>query len=202
MANFSEERFDADWTAGARGGPEFNTYIVASSSGYEYSNANWQDARYSYDIGNQLLTASQKDYITSFFQARKGRHQGFRLKDWADYIATEQTIGVGNGTATVFQLYKNYVTSLSTTNRKITKPVSGTLVIKVNGVVTVAFTPNYTTGTITFASAPPNGHPVTASFEFDVPVRFDIDRIDFIYQVIQGAGLYNVDSIPLVELKL
>ncbi len=47
--------------------------------------------------------------------------------------------------------------------------------IKVSGVVTVPSSIDYLTGLVTFAS-PPSPAP-TASLDFDVPVRFDTDKL-------------------------
>lgn len=55
-----------------------------------------------------------------------------------------------------------------------------------------------TTGIITFAAAPASGVLVTAGFEFDVPVRFDTDRLDVTWDL---DRLGSIASIPLVEVR-
>jgi uncharacterized protein (TIGR02217 family) len=51
--------------------------------------------------------------VVAFFEARNGRLHGFRFKDWADFKSclpsqapgpSDQPIGTGNGSATLFQL--------------------------------------------------------------------------------------------------
>jgi uncharacterized protein (TIGR02217 family) len=54
------------------------------------------------------------------------------------------------------------------------------------------------TGIVTFAAAPEAGAAITASFEFDVPVRFDIDRLDIELSSFDAA---HVPSIPLLEVR-
>ena len=46
--------------------------------------------------------------------------------------------------------------------------------------------------------APPAGAVVTAGFEFDVPVRFDVDQLDV---TLDMERLGTISSIPLIEVK-
>ena len=55
------------------------------------------------------------------------------------------------------------------------------------------------TGLVTFTVAPDIGAVITAGFEFDVPVRFDTDRI-VISMASFKAG--EIPSIPVVEVRL
>ena len=57
---------------------------------------------------------------------------------------------------------------------------------------------NATTGIVTFDVAPGNSVLVTAGFEFDVPVRFDTDRLDVTWDL---DRLGSIASIPLVEVR-
>ena len=56
-----------------------------------------------------------------------------------------------------------------------------------------------TTGVITFAYAPDVGVQVSAGFEFDVPVRFDTDRIQ---TSVASFHAGEVPSVPVVEVRL
>ena len=53
-------------------------------------------------------------------------------------------------------------------------------------------------GIVTFNVAPGVGAVLTARFEFDVPVRFDIDRIDIDLAQFDAG---RIPSIPLVEIR-
>ena len=57
------------------------------------------------------------------------------------------------------------------------------------------------TGEIVFApgSVPGAGQAVTAGYEFDVPVRFDADRLDV---SISAFNAGRIPTIPLVEVML
>jgi len=70
--------------------------------------------------------------------------------------------------------------------------------VAVAGVETTAFASDATTGLATFDTAPPPGAAITAGFLFDVPVRFDTDRLD-VNLTSFAAG--DIPSIPLVEIR-
>jgi uncharacterized protein (TIGR02217 family) len=61
------------------------------------------------------------------------------------------------------------------------------------------FSVNPTTGTVTFVTAPDIGAEITAGYEFDVPVRFDTDRVQVSMASFQAG---EIPSIPVVEVRL
>lgn len=197
---FHEIRFPDDIAYGATGGPEFATTIVSMASGYEQRNINWEAARGRWDVASGLKRQTQLDVLIAFFRGRKGRAHGFRFKDWTDYQATAQSIGTGDGTNKVFQLSKTYTSGAGSEKRVIKKPVSGTTKIYLNGALqTSGVSISTTTGAVTFTNAPGNGVPVTADFEFDVPVRFDTDRMAV---TIEYINLNQWSGIPIIEIRV
>jgi uncharacterized protein (TIGR02217 family) len=52
---------------------------------------------------------------------------------------------------------------------------------------------------VTLTTAPAAGAGVTAGFEFDVPVRFDGDRIDVTLESFNAA---RVGAVALVEVRV
>jgi uncharacterized protein (TIGR02217 family) len=206
---FDEVRFPDNISRGARGGPERRTRIVELASGREERNSPWAGSRRRYDASYGVRRADDLASVIAFYEARMARLRGFRWKDWADYKSclpsaavgsTDQLIGQGDGTATAFQLSKTYSSGLQSYVRTINKPVAGTVLIAVGGVVqSSGWLVDTTTGVITFAVAPANGASITAGFEFDVPVRFDSDLMDVNLDI---ERLGSITSIPLVEIKL
>lgn len=98
-----------------------------------------------------------------------------------------------------FQLRKNY----ESYDRPITLPVPGSLVIGVDGVKVPegeAFTVDPLTGIVTFTPdyLPARDVPVTSGFLFDVPARFDTDRLTASIASFQAG---EIPSIPIVEVK-
>lgn len=197
---FVEVQFPPDISYGSSGGPEYATDIVASVSGYEQRNVNWEQARARFNVAHGVKTKQQLETLIAFFRARKGRAYGFRFKDWTDYQASQVSIGTGGEGAVQFQLVKPYVSGAVTESRIIRKPVAGTVQIYKNAVLQSAgVSVNTATGMVTFTSAPAEGASITASFEFDVPVRFDTDRLS---AQLEAYGIHSWLDIPLVEVRV
>jgi uncharacterized protein (TIGR02217 family) len=199
MTSFEEIQFPSDISYGAVGGPVYSTDIVTTFSGHEQRNSNWQNARAKYNVASGVKTESQWQALIAFFRARRGKAVGFRFKDWGDYKAINQQIGVGNGSNKIFQLSKIYSSGSAAVARDIKKPVSGTVKIYVNSVLQASPAINHATGVVTLATAPTNGAIVTADFEFDVPVRFDTDELSLSLDSYDAA---NWSSIPLIEVRV
>jgi len=68
----------------------------------------------------------------------------------------------------------------------------------VDGAATTAFTLDDLTGIVTFDTPPELGAVLTARFAFDVPVRFDTDRLDIELASFDAA---DAPSIPLLEVR-
>ena len=194
--SFHEVQFPSDIAFGSSGGPEFFTSIISSYGGHEQRNVNWSAARARYNVLHAIKNQTQIDELLSFFHARRGKAHAFRFKDWADYKASAQQIGVGDGTNKIFQLSKTYDSYV----REITKPVSGSVKIYVNSVLqTSGVAVNSTTGVVTFTTAPAAAAVITADFEFDVPVRFDVDYLPVSFDAV---GLNSIRDIALVEVRI
>lgn len=197
---FVETQFPTDISYGSSGGPEYSTDVVVTQGGYEQRNINWSQSRARYNVAHGVKSKTQLDMLIAFFRARKGRAIGFRFKDWTDYRAVGQQIGIGDGERTQFQLVKHYSSGSTQEYRAIGKPVSGTVVLYLGGVAqATGYTVNYTTGLVVLAVAPAEGVVVSADYEFDVPVRFDTDRLA---ATLDAYGMHSWQDIPLIEVRL
>ena len=196
---FHDTRFPDEISYGASGGPEFQTSVVTVKSGQESRNQNWSQSRIRWDISTAIRDRSDVNQLIAFFRNREGRAHSFRFKDWTDFSAVQQNIGTGNGVLTAFQLRKVYNDGLLTKTRNITKPVNGTVRIYLNTVEQFSgWTVNFTTGIVTFTVAPGAGVVITATYEFDMPARFDTDQLNI---SIQGYEAFIGDSINIVEVR-
>ena len=194
---FHAIRFPLDISLASRGGPERATDVVTLASGREERNSRWAQSRRRYNAGYGVKSRADMAAVLAFFEERRGRFHSFLWRDGLDHAATDEAIGTGDGETVSFQLVKRYGASFDPYLRPISKPVSGTVVVKVDGVVTdVATDP--LTGIVTLAEPPAEEAAVTASFEFDVPVRFDTDRLDIELSSFDAA---EAPGIPLIEVR-
>lgn len=199
---FHDVRLPEDVERGAVGGPEFNTTIVQTVGGHEQRIINWSEQRGSWMIGYGIEYKTDLQDMINFFYARRGRAHGFRFKDWSDFEigSAKQAIGIGDNVETVFPIYKTYSSGGQDYFRPITKPVSGTVTVWKDAVIqTVGFTIDYATGEITFSAPVAAGVVVYVTCEFDVPVRFDTDKLDISMATFEAG---EIPQIPIVELRI
>lgn len=208
---FHEVRFPANLSFGSTGGPERRTEIVTLANGFEERNTPWSQSRRRYDAGVGMRSLDDIEQLIGFFEARQGQMYGFRWKDWSDFKSCapsqdvkfdDQVIGSGDGATTAFQLVKNYRSGSQSYGRVISKPVIGAVRAGVDGVALsegVHYEIDTVQGLVIFTDAPETGASVTAGFEFDVPVRFDTDRIQTSVASFQAG---DIPSVPVVELRV
>ncbi len=165
------------------------------------------------NFGEILLHEKQVSYTIAFFNARRGKVEGFRYKYWGDYECTHEPLPLNPSATTleatttqgvvtlmpsgVYQLQKKYVDGGDVSYKTISKPVPGTVVI-------------YPGGTVDYATGIASGG-TTWSGEFDIPVWFDVDSLPGVH-VYNDDGkvpfypkkelLYRFESLPIVELPL
>lgn len=188
---------------GAVGGPMFRTEIAASSSGRESRNGPWAYPRHAWDVSQGIRSQADFAAVRAFFMVARGRHHGWRFKDWSDFAATHSDGLVLAITSTTFQLIKRYTSGSSTQDRLIQKPKHGAAIeVKVSG-VTTAHTLDTATGIVTIGSAPAAAN-VTWSGEFDIPMRFDTDKLDgrIVARNPRDGLLHQWDAIPIIEIRV
>lgn len=205
---FHDVRFPLGVSFGATGGPEWRNEIVTLTSGFEKRNARWAHSRRHFDAGTGLRSLDNLRAVLAFFEARRGSLHAFRFRDPFDFSSAtgnnppspfDQPIGTGDGATAGFQLLKRYESH----DRPITRPVAGTVLIGVGGVAVAegeAFTLDAATGIVAFKPdyVPAEGAAVTAGFLFDVPARFDADRLTASIASFQAG---EIPSIPIIEVK-
>lgn len=209
---FHEIRFPVDVAFGATGGPERRNEIVLLTSGREKRNQRFAASRRHFDAGTGIRSLADLYDIVAFFEARRGSLYGFRFRDPLDMntrrpgeapAANDQPIGTGDGTTATFQLRKTYGTGDEAYVRRIAKPVDGSVLVAVDGVGKTAgthFSIDHATGIVTFlpGHVPGSGAEIDAGFEFDVPVRFDTDRLEVSIAAFRAG---QIPSVPLVEIE-
>lgn len=208
LSSFHDVAFPLGVSFGAPGGPEWRNEIVALNSGHEKRNARWSMSRRFYDAGTGVRSLNDLRDVLRFFEARRGSLYAFRFRDPFDHLssgqdappqATDQLLGRGDGVTRQFQLVKNY----GDYQRPISKPLVDTVQLAVEGNVLTygeAYSVNWLSGVVELSEShvPPPQAKVTAGFLFDVPVRFDTDRLT---ASIAGFKAGEIPSIPIVEVK-
>jgi uncharacterized protein (TIGR02217 family) len=201
---FDDVVFPIEIGAQASVAPTFSTNVVTSASGYEARNVNWSQARLRFDAGPGVRGDAELETLIAFFRARRGPAVGFRFRDPYDFsssgmtgvpAASDQAIGTADGMTTRFELVKTYG---SGEQRRITRPVAGSVRVAVDGSELVSGWTLGGNGVIEFAEAPAAGAAVSAGFLFDVPVRFAEDRLE-VNRATFLAG--EAPSVPLVEVR-
>ena len=195
----------------AKVAPEFSTAITITASGFERRTSVWANALLRFDVGPGVRSEADMGALIAFFRARRGAARGFRLTDPSDYssngmagtpTASDQLLGTGDGVTSSFALVKTYgaagASGDAVQTRRITRPRAGSVVVSLNGVVASSGWTLNPGGVIAFAIAPAAGVVVRAGFLFDVPVRFEQDKLDIACTAFNAS---DVPSIPLVEIR-
>jgi uncharacterized protein (TIGR02217 family) len=205
MAFFETPRFPDDISYNSVVDTEYKTDIVDMSGGSESRLIRWADARRYYNAAFGVRTMSQLDALLAFFHSCKGRAHGFRFNDPLDnqsatlgkqITAADQILVPVGSSSTQYQLRKRYNAG-ATVYRDIIKPIADSVLVAIGGTPTTSgWTLDDTTGILTFSSSPAGV--VTAGFQFDVPCRFDTDKLsaDLVSYRLVSA------TVPIVEIKL
>ncbi|MEA3040931.1 MAG: hypothetical protein QOC65_420 [Sphingomonadales bacterium] len=183
--------------------PCFSTDIATTAAGVEQRNSAWADARLRFDIGPGLRSETDLQGLLAFFRARRGAAVGFRFQDPFDHSSNgmtgipgcaDQPLGIGDGARTGFRLAKHY----GGQQRWITRPRAGTVRVAVGGVEQVGGWTLGEKGAILFDDPPAAGAALAAGFLFDVPVRFQEDRLSVSLATFRAGEAL---SAPLIEIR-
>jgi uncharacterized protein (TIGR02217 family) len=204
---FDDVQFPLALGRGASVTPGFSTAIVTSASGHEQRNADWASGRLRFDAGPGVRSEADLQTLIAFFRARRGAARGFRFRDPYDHssrsgaggvTAGDQLLGVGDGVRTEFPLIKRYGAEGDGELRRITRPVMGSVLVSLGGMLATSGWTLLERGVVSFAVAPGAGVQVRAGFQFDVPVRFAEDSLE-IDAALFAAG--DAPSVPLIEVR-
>lgn len=197
---FIEERLLDCISYSSSFGIEFNTKIEQIVSGQERRVALWDMPRGKFTVDYSMLTPEHGAILRGAFMACRGSLYGFRFKDWADFKVSKSSLGITKEGSNTIQLTKSYSFGGEGLKRIIRKPVTGTVKLYINE-IEESFTIDYSTGIISF-NAEAGGLPIAWSGEFDTPVRFLHDKMDFLPGVTKKSGLFVATGAELIEVRL
>ena len=171
---FHDVRYPFSLALGASGGPVRRTEIVPLVSGHEERNSPWAQSRRRWNAAPGIRSRSDVETLIAFFEARHGQLHGFRFR---------------------------YEDAAGAYDRPIRKPAAASVLVAIDGVAQAEgtdFTVDTATGEVSFAAAPAAGTMLTAGYEFDVPVRFDTDRLDISLDAIEAG---EIADLPIIEIR-
>jgi uncharacterized protein (TIGR02217 family) len=212
FASFHDVLFPVAVSFGATAGPEWRNEIVLMTSGRERRNARLSQSRRHYDAGTGVRSLEDLYDVLAFFEARRGSLHAFRFRDPFDMrscrptetiTALDQDIALGDGSRERFRLIKSYGSGQDAYLRDILKPVASTVRVAVNGAECTSpadFTIDAATGEIVFepGKIPEAYAIVSAGYEFDVPVRFNTERLEVSLTAFKAG---QIPSVPLIEVQ-
>ncbi|UOF80025.1 glycoside hydrolase family protein [Caudoviricetes sp.] len=216
---FHEVSFPQNVAYGSRGGISHDTKIIELDGGSE-ERISRRGARMHFNAKYGIRTLSDLRAVQRFIRLREGATNGFRFKDWLDYASTtdggtladgaaantsnqDQVIGTGNGTNKIFQLSKTYTDGVYTKVRNVTKPISGTALLALGASAqteSTHYSIDYTTGIVTFVTAPTAGTQVKAGFQYEAPVRFDEDADQLLDVSVEAFNAGDLPDVGMTEL--
>lgn len=182
---------------GMTGGPRFATTVAPSPSGAEALMDHWPLELGAWDLVQANRTDAETAALLALFRLACGRAHGFRFHDPTDDTGTLELLGTGDGTTQTYQLVKHYDDGAFTYSRPILKPIAGSVLVYLDGVLTTTVLVSSSTGVVTLDPAPDADVLITASFRYHVPVRFDMDACAI---TCVEPGISTWSGMRLVEL--
>lgn len=170
--SFIEERLLDEVAFGFSGGPTWRTLITPLRNRYERRSVQASRPQHRFSGSFDRREIEIIDTLVASFNAAMGAAYGFRFKNWLDYQATLQPLGLATGVLQEIQLTKTYTFGSQSISVPIRKP-NNDVVILADEVPTAADI-DTTTGIATITA--PVGSVLVWTGTFDIPVRFESDE--------------------------
>jgi uncharacterized protein (TIGR02217 family) len=197
---------------GWEGGPEFRTSVTEMQNKAEKRNADWSQPRHFFSLPFQNIRHETYLGLREMFMNRMGRWGAFLYYDYLDNTADDEVFAVATLDQTEFQLskesmvegipYRNNVYALFIPDEDNPgSALESTVTIRVNGIVTTAYTLDYDRGKVYFNSPMSGGEQLSWSGGFSRWVRFDQDRLPFSIDNKNQSGFIVNGSVELIEVN-
>lgn len=192
---FIDLRLPARVEAGFSTVASSNVNIVALQNGRERRNGTWANRRRRFRANTATFTDAERELLLAAALACGGPLHAFRFRDFTDYRATAQALGIAPSGSTPVQLIKSYTFGPMTYTRQIMKPVASSVALTQNGAAKAGAT-DPLTGLFVPSTPWLPGASLAASFVFDVPVRFLTNDVEFVLPTLKIAQM----PIELIEV--
>lgn len=181
------------------GGPSFDTLVLHACNGRELRSSNCTVPINRYSIQNCNVSARELETLQEFFCLMQGRKRFFLVRDPVDNKVSKGLLLSLDKNVPTFQLAKFYGESELKTHRLVSQFVDLKVYYdealiedyKVDGGILDFSESKFKEEIIT------NSQKLCASFNFFIPVRFDIDRLRYNCSLAGGA---NVEEFELLEV--
>jgi uncharacterized protein (TIGR02217 family) len=183
---------------GSRGGPRAKRTKTYVPSGRLVQAFERSRPLQGFDLSYGIQSEEDLEEVrAAFYVVLFTPYEGFRVRDWTDYQATQSNthvIDLGSGS---YQLCRRYSFGGINFDRVISKPNSDA-VLRTSGGTALTATISTTTG---IATGVGGGTPAKWTGTFDVPVTFEDDVLDTI-ELIDPDHLQGLPSIRLEEVPI
>ncbi|WP_444919315.1 DUF2460 domain-containing protein (plasmid) [Microbulbifer sp. CnH-101-G] len=198
MTTFVEQRLLDEVAYGSTFGHSYKTDIKELRNGVERRNSEWDYPLASGAVLFEKLQSGHHSLVMAAHHACRGSAIGFRFKDWSNYTASHEVIGFGTGEAATYRLSKTHIFGPLSATIPVYKPVVGTVTIYANG-QPIAHSLDYTSGRVQLSADA--GAEITWSGEFDIPVRFESDDLQFSVDHKTAGGFMLSADVEVVQIR-
>ena len=130
--------------------------------------------------------------LAGFFLQQQGSFAPFLFNDPSDNTVTGQLLATGDGSTTLFQLYRTFG---GFAEPIIAPSIIGAIYFSGVAQSSSDYSVNFANGLVTFTSPPPGGVTITADFTYYFLVRFADDAAEF------ENFLYQLWTLKQVKLQ-
>lgn len=199
---FLEQRLSQRIERGATGGPvNRGRQMVRTAGGRMRQVFTWPEPLHTYTISHGVLgQAGMEELRALWYVVNFTPYEGFRLRDWSDFRATQQNSRCALIAGSTYQMQRVYTFAGLQFLRRIQKPVAGAIVYRTRGVAVTDASASIDTATgIATISGHVPGDTYAWAGEFDVPVTFTGD--EWVQQIESMAGQGAVATMPSIALE-
>lgn len=199
---FLEQRLSTRIERGAIGGPvNRGRQMVRSAGGKLRQVFTWAEPLREFTINHGIMEpADARELLSLWYVVNFTPYEGFRLRDWADYVATQATSRCTLISGSNYQLQVVYTFAGIEFVRKITKPVAGAKIYRTRSAVVSEATATIDTTTgVAAISGHTAGDTYTWEGQFDVPVTFS--GSDWMPQAEAMSSTGVVATMPTIQLE-
>jgi uncharacterized protein (TIGR02217 family) len=203
---FLEARISDKITAGAVGGPTQPSRKMVYSAGAKLKQSySALMPIHRYEVSHGVRTrADYQTVLDLFYVVMFTPYEGFRFKDWGDYLLTQENSRLTLVSGSNYQINRVHTFGATDFLRPIYKPVDGTIVVKRNrsSVISTATAVVTAATGVAAISDHVEGDTYTCEGEFDVPVTFSDSEWTASWEVHTHNLHMMSGTVPLQEIRL